>query len=34
MQNVIPAPKDGTVREILVRKGDAVSNGTPMFIID
>ncbi|MBE6655291.1 MAG: acetyl-CoA carboxylase biotin carboxyl carrier protein subunit [Ruminococcaceae bacterium] len=34
MQNVIPAPKDGKVREILVRKGDTVSTGAPMFIID
>ena len=34
MQNVIPAPKDGVVREILVSKGDSVASGTTMFIID
>lgn len=34
MQNIIPAPKDGVVREILVRKGDSVSSGTPLFVID
>lgn len=34
MQNIIPAPKDGVVREILVRKGDSVSGGTPLFVID
>lgn len=34
MQNVIPSPKDGTVREILVRKGDSVSSGDVLVVID
>lgn len=34
MQNAIPSPKDGIVREILVHVGDSVSSGAVMLIID
>ena len=33
MENEIPAPKDGTVTEILVHKGDTLQEGDPIVTI-
>lgn len=33
MENEIPAPKDGTVVQIVVSKGAVVETGSPLFVI-
>ena len=33
MENPLPSPIDGTVTEILVREGDTVEAGAPLFTV-
>lgn len=33
MENEIPAPKDGTVVQIVISKGAVVETGSPLFVI-
>ncbi|WP_297071735.1 biotin/lipoyl-containing protein, partial [Thermococcus sp.] len=34
MENEIPAPKNGTIKKILIKKGDTVNTGDPLIEIE
>ncbi|RLI10274.1 hypothetical protein DRO33_05730 [Candidatus Bathyarchaeota archaeon] len=34
MENEIRAPRDGTVKELLVSEGSSVSTGQPLLVLD
>jgi len=34
MENEIPAPKNGTIKKILVKEGDTVNTGDPLIEIE